>query len=140
MDWVQNQLTGEIPRLSTGMNNVKIRSHEKAKHTMGQKTFLDANLNWQSSGQSCTEECRFCIPISCKSIQVADWFNIKDWVQNQLTGEIPRLIYWDEVLQYFWRPVSRWPTTETVHALRNGADVMKSNPIGAAADFDEDEF
>ncbi|RZC64957.1 hypothetical protein C5167_008647 [Papaver somniferum] len=85
------------------ISNVKRRGHEKAKHTMGQKTFLDANLNW-------------------------------DWVQNQLTGEIPRLIYWDE------RPGSRWPATETVHALRNGVAAMKSNPIGAAADFDEDEF
>jgi hypothetical protein len=25
-----------------------------------------------------------------------------DLAKNQLTGEIPRLIYWNEVLQYLW--------------------------------------
>ncbi|KAI3854863.1 hypothetical protein MKW98_001416 [Papaver atlanticum] len=83
------------------------------------------------------------IPLSLSQLPIR---NTLDLVQNQLTGDIPRLIYWDEVLQYLGLrgkspTVShlRWPTTENVDALRNKAAAMKSNPIGAAADFDEDE-
>ncbi|KAI3863070.1 hypothetical protein MKW98_015528 [Papaver atlanticum] len=60
----------------------------------------------------------------------------RDLVQNQLTGDIPRLIYRDEVLQYLGLRGNS--LTENVDALRNKATAMKSNPIGATADFDED--
>ena len=29
-------------------------------------------------------------------------FTYSDLARNQLTGEIPRLLYWNEVLQYLW--------------------------------------
>ncbi|KAI3895624.1 hypothetical protein MKW98_025415 [Papaver atlanticum] len=82
----------------------------------------------------------------------------RDLVQNQLTGDIPRLIYWDEVLQYLCLTGNSLTGTyllicvidrtlvfklkhlrlHHMNTLRNKAAAMKSNPIGAAADFDED--
>lgn len=33
---------------------------------------------------------------------------LRDLAQNKLSGEIPRLIYWNEVLQYLWVWLTSW--------------------------------